>query len=46
VRGTFFQANGVLSNPLCENGELLVAAGSWGILQIDLDTDNLLDATP
>jgi LVIVD repeat len=42
----FFQANGALSNPLCENGELLVAAGRWGILQIDLDTDNLLDAAP
>jgi hypothetical protein len=44
-RATFL-TNGSFSNPLFENGELLLAAGTYGIVQIDLDTDNLLDATP
>ncbi len=44
-RATFL-TNGDFSDPLLENGELLLAAGTSGILQIDLDTDNLLDATP
>jgi hypothetical protein len=46
VPSAVFQTNGALSHPSCENGELLVAAGRYGILQIDLDTDNLLDAAP
>jgi hypothetical protein len=46
VPRAFFQTNGALAELVLEGGELLTAAGRYGVLRIDLDTDNLLDAAP
>ena len=46
VARAFFQAKGALSHFALDNRELLIAAGQYGVLQLDLDADNLLDATP